>query len=188
MTTMTSNSMQLNHTSGYSLYRRLNLFLILTMTLVLGACASGVKLDDIDGPSKKASTGSAPATSQPNPFANQPWNDPKNPLFNKSFYFEFDSYVVKAGDQATLSTHAKFLNANKNQKVIIQGNTDDSGTTEYNLALGQKRSDAVRRALNLLGVAENQMEAVSLGKEKPKVPNSDDAARAENRRADLIYQ
>ena len=72
--------------------------------------------------------------------------------------------------------------------MIIQGNTDDSGTTEYNLALGQKRSDAVRRALNLLGVAENQMEAVSLGKEKPKVPNSDDAARAENRRADLIYQ
>ena len=188
MTAMTSNSMQLKHTSGYSLYRRLNLFLILTMTLVLGACASGVKLDDIDGPSKKAATGSAPVTSQPNPFANQPWNDPKNPLFNKSFYFEFDSYVVKAGDQATLSTHAKFLNANKNQKVIIQGNTDDSGTTEYNLALGQKRSDAVRRALNLLGVAENQMEAVSLGKEKPKVPNSDDAARAENRRADLIYQ
>ena len=188
MTTMTSNSMQLNQTSGYSLYRRLNLFLILTMALILGACASGVKLDDIDGPSKKAAAGSTPTMSQPNPFANQPWNDPKNPLFNKSFYFEFDSYVVKAGDQATLTTHAKFLNANKNQKVIIQGNTDDSGTTEYNLALGQKRSDAVRRALNLLGVAENQMEAVSLGKEKPKVPNSDDAARAENRRADLIYQ
>ena len=188
MTIMTSNSMQLNQTSGYSLYRSLNLFLILTMALILGACASGVKLDDIDGPSKKAAAGSAPTTSQPNPFANQPWNDPKNPLFNKSFYFEFDSYVVKAGDQVTLTTHAKFLNANKNQKVIIQGNTDDRGTAEYNLALGQKRSEAVKKALVAQGVGESQLEAVSLGKEKPANPAQTEAAFKENRRADFVYQ
>jgi peptidoglycan-associated lipoprotein len=87
--------MQLNQISGYSLYRRLNLFLILTMALILGACASGVKLDDIDGPSKKAAAGSAPATSQPNPFANQPWNDPKNPLFNKSFTLNLRAMLSK---------------------------------------------------------------------------------------------
>ena len=70
---------------------------------------------------------------------------------------------------------------------MIQGNTDDAGTTEYNLALGQKRSEAVRKLLGLLGVSESQMEAVSFGKEKPKSMNNDDAGRAENRRADIVY-
>jgi peptidoglycan-associated lipoprotein len=79
------------------------------------------------------------------------------------------------------------LNSNKNQKIVIQGNTDDAGTTEYNLALGQKRSDAVRKLLSLLGVSESQIEAVSFGKEKPKSTSPDDTGRAENRRADIIY-
>jgi peptidoglycan-associated lipoprotein len=70
---------------------------------------------------------------------------------------------------------------------VIQGNTDDSGTTEYNLALGQKRSDAVRKLLSLLGVSESQIEAVSFGKEKPKSTSADDTGRAENRRADIVY-
>jgi peptidoglycan-associated lipoprotein len=72
--------------------------------------------------------------------------------------------------------------------VLIQGNTDERGTSEYNLALGQKRAEAVRRSMSLLGVADTQMEAVSLGKEKPQAPGHDEASWAQNRRADLAYQ
>ena len=85
-----------------------------------------------------------------------------------------------------VNSHAKFLQ-DRRQHVIIQGNTDERGTTEYNLALGQKRSEAVRQALKLQGVTDQQIEAVSLGKEKPKALGSNEAAWAENRRADLVY-
>jgi len=155
----------------------------MVITLGLGACSSGVKLDDVEA-AKKAGSGSSSTDSK---FANEPWNDPTSPIYKKSFYFDFDSYTVKSSDQSLINSHAQFLNSNKTQKIVIQGNTDDSGTTEYNLALGQKRSDAVRKLLSLLGVSEGQMEAVSFGKEKPKSMSNDDAGRAENRRADIIY-
>jgi peptidoglycan-associated lipoprotein len=86
-----------------------------------------------------------------------------------------------------LQAGAAFLKQNPQQKIMIQGNTDDRGTAEYNLALGQRRSDAVRRAFAALGVPDGQMEAVSLGKEKPKAEGNNEAAWAENRRADIIY-
>ena len=86
-----------------------------------------------------------------------------------------------------MSAHASYLKANPKQKVIIQGNTDERGTAEYNLALGQRRSDAVRKSLNLMGVSDDQMEAVSFGKEKPKAEGDNEAAWAENRRADIAY-
>ena len=86
-----------------------------------------------------------------------------------------------------MSSHASYLKANPKQKIIIQGNTDERGTAEYNLALGQRRSDAVRKSLNLMGVSDDQMEAVSFGKEKPKAEGDNEAAWAENRRADIVY-
>jgi peptidoglycan-associated lipoprotein len=156
---------------------RIGAFLLITVGL--GACSSGVKLDDVDAKKNGGSTNSQ--------FANQPWNDPASPIYKKSFYFDFDSYTVNPADQSTINAHAQYLNANKNQKIVIQGNTDDAGTTEYNLALGQKRSEAVRRMLSLLGVSDAQMEAVSFGKEKPKATTNDDAGRAQNRRADIVY-
>ena len=162
--------------------RHTRLAILIVITLGLGACSSGVKLDDVEA-AKKTGSGSAIDSK----FANEPWNDPASPIYKKSFYFDFDSYTVKSSDQSLINSHAQFLNANKAQKIVIQGNTDDSGTTEYNLALGQKRSDAVRKLLSLLGVSEAQMEAVSFGKEKPKSTSTDDAGRAENRRADIIY-
>ena len=86
-----------------------------------------------------------------------------------------------------LSAHAGYLKANPKQKIIIQGNTDERGTAEYNLALGQRRSDAVRKSFNLMGVSDDQMEAVSFGKEKPKAEGDNEAAWAQNRRADIVY-
>jgi peptidoglycan-associated lipoprotein len=163
-----------------SIARRLATLTILGATaLVLSACSS-VKLDETDGASGSGGSGSGS-------FGSQPWNDPKSPLFEKSVYFGFDEYTVQTKYQKMLSAHASYLKANTKQKIIIQGNTDDRGTAEYNLALGQRRSDAVRKSLNLMGVSDNQMEAVSFGKEKPKAEGDNEAAWTENRRADIVY-
>jgi peptidoglycan-associated lipoprotein len=171
--------------NNQTMLRRFSFFALALITVGLTACSSGVKLDDVDENAKSGNNSSGSVDSK---FANQPWNDPKSPIYNKSFYFDFDSYTVKSSDQALIEAHAKFLKANKNYRISIQGNTDDSGTSEYNLALGQKRSEAVRKMLSLLGVPDAQMEAVSFGKEKPKSPNTDEAGRADNRRADIAYQ
>ena len=106
---------------------------------------------------------------------------------NRSVYFDFDQYIIKSEFAPVVNSNAKNLSSNKGKKILIQGNTDERGGREYNLALGQKRAEAVRKSLSLLGVPETQMEAVSLGKEKPKATGSDEAAWAENRRADILY-
>jgi peptidoglycan-associated lipoprotein len=102
-------------------------------------------------------------------------------------YFDFDSYIVKPEFQSVIENHANYLKGHPDRNVKIQGNTDNRGGAEYNLALGQKRAEAVRKSLSLLGVRDSQMEAVSLGKEKPKALGNDEAAWAENRRADIVY-
>ena len=114
-------------------------------------------------------------------------DDPASILAKRSIYFDLDSYVVKDEFKPVIEAHAKYLISRKDRKIIIQGNTDERGGSEYNLALGQKRSEAVRRALQLRGVSDNQMEAISLGKEKPKATGSEEEAWAENRRADIVY-
>ncbi|MFL6673194.1 MAG: peptidoglycan-associated lipoprotein Pal [Massilia sp.] len=117
-----------------------------------------------------------------------PLNDPKGVLANRSVYFDFDSYTVRDDGKPVVENHSAYLNKNKQRKVLIQGNTDERGGTEYNLALGQKRAEAVRKSMVALGVADGQMEAVSLGEEKPKATGSNESAWAENRRADIVYQ
>lgn len=161
-----------------SIARRALALTLLGSAALLVACSSGVKLDEVDG-----ANGSSGSSS----FGSQPWNDPKSPLYARSVYFGFDEYTVQAKYQQTLSAHAGYLKQNPAQKIIIQGNTDDRGTTEYNLALGQRRSDAVRKSLALMGVSDAQMEAVSFGKEKPKAEGDNESAWAENRRADIVY-
>jgi len=117
----------------------------------------------------------------------KPYNDPNNVLYKRSVYFDFDKYDVKAEYKDLVAAHAKYLSENKDAKVLIQGNTDERGSSEYNLALGQKRADAVKKALSLLGVKDAQVESVSLGKEKPKADGHDEAAWSENRRSDILY-
>jgi peptidoglycan-associated lipoprotein len=116
-----------------------------------------------------------------------PLNDATGVLAKRSVYFDFDSYVVKDEFKPVIEAHSQYLISHPDRKIVIQGNTDERGGSEYNLALGQKRAEAVRRALNLLGVPDTQIEAVSFGKEKPKAAGSNEAAWAENRRADIAY-
>mgnify|MGYP001809766894 FL=1 len=114
--------------------------------------------------------------------------DPKSKLSQRSIYFDLDKYEVKDEYKDLLAAHAKYLVANRGFKMLIQGNTDERGSREYNLSLGQKRADAVKRSLTLLGAREDQLESVSLGEEKPKNTANDDLAWAENRRADMLYK
>ena len=112
--------------------------------------------------------------------------DPNSSIYkNRSVFFDFDKYTVKPESDALVADHGKFLSTNPNVSIKVEGNTDERGGTEYNLALGQKRAQAVITALKVQGVKDSQMEAVSFGKEKAS--GSDDAARAQNRRADIVY-
>lgn len=117
-----------------------------------------------------------------------PLDDPQGPLAKRSIYFQYDSFVVQPEFQSVVEAHARYLAGNRNKRVVIEGNTDERGGREYNLALGQKRADAVRRALATLGVDDSQMESVSFGEEKPRATGTDEASLAENRRADLSYR
>ncbi len=108
-------------------------------------------------------------------------------LAKRSVYFDYDSNVVKEDYRAMLQAHAKFLVANPTRTIRIEGNTDERGSREYNLALGSRRGDAVKKLLNVLGVPETRIEVISFGEEKPKGTGSDEAAFAENRRADISY-
>ena len=168
-----------------------SLAFIVTAAALLSACSSPVKLNDtpvVDASNSKSAQAADPrAVNGVDASAMDELNDPKGVLAKRSVYFDFDSYVVREGDKAVVSNHSGYLNKNKARKVLIQGNTDERGGAEYNLALGQKRAEAVRKSMGALGVPEAQMEAVSLGKEKPKATGSNEAAWAENRRADIVY-
>jgi len=114
--------------------------------------------------------------------------DPNNILSKqRSIYFDYDQFVIKDQYRPMIEAHAKYLQSNRGLKITIQGNTDERGTREYNIALAQKRADAVKKTLVLLGVQEIQIETVSFGKEKPRREGHDEASWAENRRADIVY-
>ena len=114
--------------------------------------------------------------------------DTKNAISTqRSVYFEYDDFSVKPEFSKVLEMHGKYLAANPKVAVRVQGNADERGSAEYNLALGQKRADAVVRALKIFGVKDSHMEAISFGREKPKAVGHDEAAWAQNRRVDLEY-
>ncbi|CAM3627411.1 peptidoglycan-associated lipoprotein Pal [Polaromonas hydrogenivorans] len=168
--------------------------LVLAASLV--ACGSNVKLQDVPVEDRSASSAQADADAAAAASrgvapvqigaSDASVAGPANTA--KIVYFDFDSYVVKPEFQSVIEAHARYLTANKTRKMAIEGHTDEVGGREYNLALGQKRAEAVRRALGLLGVTDSQVEAVSFGKEKPAVPGLDEASMAKNRRAEINYR
>lgn len=167
---------------------------------VLAGCSS-VKLDEnapvtertptpVGEAGGAAGAGSAPVDNRTVVPVQTPAADVSQPpaSVGRVIYFDFDSYTVKPEFMATLEAHARFLNADRQRRVVLEGHTDERGGREYNLALGQKRADAVRRALALLGVQDAQMESVSYGKEKPAVQGSGEEAWSRNRRVELVYR
>lgn len=172
------------------------MFLAWAVALALVGCSS-VKLDDVPVEDKRAGA----ATGQPGPAGGGAQSSVAPVITDPAagtaagpanvariIYFDYDSYVIKPEFQNLIEAHARFLKANNARRVAIEGHTDDRGGREYNLALGQRRAEAVRRSLGLLGVTDSQVEAVSFGKEKPATPGSDEAAFAKNRRAEIAYR
>lgn len=153
---------------------------ITALALGLAACSS-VSLDD-----------SASGAGGRDGASGQGILDPFNPssvlATNRSVYFQFNSYTVDSQYKDIVGKHASYLAANPKQTVVIEGNTDARGGTEYNLALGQRRADAVRRMMTLTGARDAQIEVISFGKEKPKALGDTEADYAENRRADIVYK
>lgn len=152
---------------------------IAALTAVLAACSS-VPLDKNAGAG--AGAGSGTGADPMDPF------NPNSVLAQqRSVYFDFDSYTVGEQYRGLVETHARYLAGHPQQHIKIEGSTDERGGSEYNLALGQRRADAVRRTMTLLGVTDGQIETISFGKEKPKALGHTEADWAQNRRADINY-
>jgi peptidoglycan-associated lipoprotein len=113
--------------------------------------------------------------------------DPASILSRRSVYFDFDSFVIRSEFTSLVEAHGRFLSQNPEMRMMIQGNTDERGSREYNLALGQKRAEALKQALMLMGARESQIESVSLGEEKPRCTERTEPCFAENRRSDMLY-
>jgi peptidoglycan-associated lipoprotein len=171
-----------------------NLLIATVAAVLLTACGSAVKLDNVgveDRTGKTTLTETQPASKVQSVVAStdaSKSNLDAMSASNRVVYFDFDSFAIRTEFQSALENHARLLKSDKTKKISIDGHTDERGGREYNLALGQKRSEAVRKALALLGVSENQMEAVSFGKEKPAVVGSTEAAMEKNRRAEINYR
>jgi peptidoglycan-associated lipoprotein len=172
------------------------------MTLLLAACAS----KPIEEPKAPTTDNSPPAATQPEASAESsntnnatpepvmeakaevsPLKDPNNILSTRSIYFDYNKDEVKSEYRALVEAHAKYLVEHPNAKLVLQGNADDRGSREYNLALGQRRSVAVRKVMNVLGASDSQIETVSFGKEKPRCSDQNEACWSQNRRVDVVY-
>jgi peptidoglycan-associated lipoprotein len=170
------------------------LTLVGLLVVFLAACA-GKQVKESPAaaqePVAQTAAPSTPAAAVPtvasNPAAVNPLVDPANILSKRSIYYDYDKYDIKPEFKPLIEAHAKYLRDHQGANVAIQGNTDERGSTEYNIALGQRRSAAVMNMMKLLGVPERQMEAISFGKEKPKALGHDEASWAQNRRSDIVY-
>jgi len=165
------------------------MLLALASVAVVAGCASPTKLDKPVEVEKKDVTSQTTTTTQPsgNTVASTDMSSkPVVPItLDRVIYFDFDSYAVKDEFRPIVEAHAKLLKGNSSAKEVAEGHTDERGGSEYNLALGQKRAEAVVQQMKVLGVGDSQLEAVSYGKERPAVDGHDEAAWAKNRRVEL---
>ena len=171
-----------------------NAALIVLVAAALAGCASKetkteAQVDDRSVNQPKSNMGQAPVTT-PRGSDTVGRGDPlkQGQLAQRSVYFDYDSNSVKDEYRGLVQAHSRYLTADKRDaKIRIEGNCDERGSREYNLALGQRRADSVKRAMTLLGVPPKQIETVSFGSEKPKALGHDEEAWGENRRSDIVY-
>ncbi len=140
-------------------------------------------------PSTGASSGaSTTQRQQPSqPLAGNPLTDPNSPLAKRSVFFDYDSNSVKDEYRGMVTAHSRYMADKRDSRMRIEGNCDERGSREYNLALGQRRAESVKKIMTVLGVSDGRIETVSYGEEKPMSPGHDESAWAQNRRADIKY-
>jgi peptidoglycan-associated lipoprotein len=173
---------------------------VAALAAFVAACSSTPDSEQAPAPvedSKPGATGpsTAPVTQQPigttqiggDPNKDPRLTDPKSVLSKRSVYFDFDSDAIKPEFVPVVEAHGAFLRQNPGAKMLIQGNADERGSREYNLALGQRRADALKKRLVLLGAKDTQVESVSLGEEKPVCSDASEECYAKQRRDDMLY-
>lgn len=178
-----------------------NLLLAAAVMLALAGCASkkpagteGAAIEDRSGTSASASDGSASGAGKDDVVSRSMGDDGDGSgdiagaPSARQIFFDLDQYTVKSDYQGVVQATADFLKSKPKVRIIIQGNTDERGGSEYNLSLGQKRAEAVRKALGVLGIGEDRIETVSFGEEKPMAECHDESCWSKNRRADIVYQ
>jgi len=161
---------------------------------LLAGCASTPPAETKAGVEDRVPSASTPqggtAVTPVAPKAEQqvnPLKDPKNILSKRSVFYDYDKYDVKDEYKPMLQAHARYLAQHADAKMLIQGNCDERGSREYNIALGQKRADGVKKMLQLMGAKDSQMESVSLGEEKPRCTEQTEECYSQNRRSDMLY-
>jgi peptidoglycan-associated lipoprotein len=171
--------------------------LYLAIAALAAACASTDKKTDAPVADRSPTT-STPSTGTANPsgtarpsttdnVAGNPLRDPNNILSKRSVYFDYDSNAVKDEFRGLVQAHSRYMSDKRDSRIRIEGNCDERGSREYNLALGQRRAEAVKRVMTVLGVQDGRIETVSFGEEKPAATGHDEQAWAQNRRADIKY-
>ncbi len=171
------------------------ILLSVLLTGLLAACASQEAKEQPKATvEEKAPAPAAPAptpqtaVATPEPVAVDPLHDPNNILSKRSVYYDFDSAVIKDEFRSLVEAHSGYLSDHRNAQVTVEGNCDERGSREYNLALGQRRADGVKKAMTVLGASSGRIQTVSFGKEKPKATGHDESSWSQNRRSDIVYK
>jgi peptidoglycan-associated lipoprotein len=173
------------------------------IALLLGACATEQPKEaahqpipaianqpriPVPPPAAQIAKPAAPLIAAPQPVKTvNPFEDPANPLSRRSIYYDFDSSEIRPEFRTLLEAHAKYLRAHPGARIAIQGNCDERGSREYNIALGQQRAEAAMKAMVLFDASERQIESTSNGEEKPRATGHDESSWASNRRSDIVY-
>ena len=172
-----------------------NIAVYLGIAILAAACASETPKNAAPvteggkstGAATSQGTGSTTTPSATSSIQGNPLHDPNNILSKRSVYFDFDSNVVKDEYRPLVQAHARYMVDHPDTRIRIEGNCDERGSREYNLALGQRRAEAVKKIMTVLGVPDNRIETTSFGEEKPVALGHDEASWAKNRRADIKY-
>jgi peptidoglycan-associated lipoprotein len=167
----------------------------ISIAALLAGCASKEKAKVEDAkPTTATTTPTTPSgpttsgtTTPPVQSGIDPLKDPNNILSKRIIYFDYDRDTVKNEYMEIVQAHARYLGENRGRKVRLEGHADERGSREYNMALGQRRGDAVRRSASVLGVGNDRMEVISFGEDKPRSTGRDEAAYAQNRRVEIVY-
>lgn len=167
------------------------------LAVLLAACAGkdtkGTKVEDRSTPTPTTTTTTPPTTTTVTPTdtsglsGGNPLRDPNNILSKRIIYFDYDRDTVRQEFESLIQAHAKYLGENRGRKIRLEGHADERGSREYNMALGQRRAEAVRRTLGALGVTGDRAETISFGEDKPRATGSDEASWAQNRRVEIVY-
>ena len=175
--------------------KKIRLFLLpfFLGVLFLSGCGSTGPTEGEEGTAGGTTVGGAgsaetSAATAGGAWSGSPLDDPNSPLYEKVIYFDFDQAEIRPEFLPMLRAHADYLINNPSARLVIEGHCDERGSREYNIALGERRANAVRRFLEAEGVSPLQLETISYGEERPAVPGHNEEAWAKNRRAELVYQ